>query len=558
MQQPSLSSSRFTTDAAYDGTDEDSSSDPSVNENWTSPAELLEMRTMWSAILSQNKAEMKALKTALERSEHKNEAYTRELMETANLRRLYSNAKVEHQNMQKAQQAWIEERLSLYQQIERYKLLEQQVINRQGSTGTDTTTSGWSGPTTQSSTFTNTQTKIIQEENIALHEAITRKEFEKKELESRLHVTQALSERDRRAQQSVNAIQGTTMEILQKKFASTQDSLMVAQASKLRLEEERFSLQVEVEKAQQQILALRGELERQKEHLVDQSARSIEDINRKNGTLVDELRRLIGAQASEIEDLRASIERATDEIQKRMICAISEHRDELQQVEDELSECRRARDEALNRAEILERSSQQLVEEIKIQLAEETNHKNELFYSNHSLADRLHRVTQELSVTRLERENLNSELSFLRHELDTTKANIEAIQADYLEAIAYKERAITLEGLVISQQTFYEKHLKEHVTAMDLMQNKHSEDTKTLLAIVAENKKDIITEPVKVVKKKRECKKKHHNLSQDILSPKKSSNEKECMEPVISKLDSVALMIKNCIIASDCARTISK
>ena len=456
------------------GDDDYSSSVPTIDDNWASPAEVLEMRTMWSAIIAQHRAETKALQAALSRAQQQEEVYLRELQDTAKLRKLYSSTRLEQQRVESDKKAWTEERILLQQQVQRLQLEREQY----GSTSSEAASSRGSS----------TAHQVAEAENIALHEALTRKAHEVRELEQRVRFLQTTNEASSRGLQSRIKILSSEGDIFRERARALEDSLHDAQSRCDTLEREYQEAVLERERSHAQVDLQKDALTREKDRHFEEYSDMVRDMERKRdatiAALTQDHKAVLGDLSRECDELRQQKQSwgSANEV------ARSKHQQELQRLRDELDEERERRQHA--ESELHQQSCLQgrLVEDLRHELEVVSASRQELLRDRTGLISRCDETEHALILERREVQHLRSECEDVHAQMEEIRRCSEGLQEELLHSRVDTCRVEELEAELCTQQDFYERHLHMHVGAMGLLQEKSSTDAKVLLDIIAEYK----------------------------------------------------------------------
>lgn len=456
--------------------DEDySSSVPTIDENWASPAEVLEMRTMWSAIIAQHRAETKALQAALSRAQQQEEVYLRELQDTAKLRKLYSSTRVEQQRVEADKRAWTEERILLQQQVQRLQLEREQF----GSTSSEA--ASWRGSSS-------TAHQVAEAENIALHEALTRKAHEVRELEQRVRFLQTTNEASSRGLQSRIKILSSEVDIFRERARALKDSLHDAQSRCDTLERECQDAVLERERSHAQVDLQKDALTREKDRHFEEYSDMVRDMERKRDAT-------IAALTQDHKAVLGDLNRECDELRKQKLSGgsanevtRSKHQQELQRLRDELDEERERRQHAESELHQYSCLQGRLVEDLRHELEVVSASRQELLRERTGLISRCDETDHALILERREVQHLRSECEDIHAQMEEIRRCSEGLQEELLCSRVDACRVEELEAELCTQQDFYERHLHMHVGAMGLLQEKSSTDAKVLLDIIAEYK----------------------------------------------------------------------
>ena len=192
------SSGATTTTAAAGSSSDPQQGAPSGGnyEQWASPAELVEMRTMWSDVLLRHKQEVAGLTISLKRVTEERDGLLREVQETQQLRELYAGAREQFRKAKEEQARWEEERQMLVlrlqklqvDQLENPKAGNQNKVGIWGgsgaSSGSTIPLSGESQPTCASAALS------VTSQEVQYMEAIYRLQQQLDELQNRSNFQQ--------------------------------------------------------------------------------------------------------------------------------------------------------------------------------------------------------------------------------------------------------------------------------------------------------------------------------------------------------------------------------
>jgi hypothetical protein len=121
-------------------------SDPRVAaisyDHWASPAELVEMRSMWNDVLLQHRQQVGNLSAALKRVTEERDGLLREVRETQSLREMYHAARDQFSKVKEEQGRWEEERQAL---VLRLQKLQVESLDRNGSAAGGNKVALWGG-----------------------------------------------------------------------------------------------------------------------------------------------------------------------------------------------------------------------------------------------------------------------------------------------------------------------------------------------------------------------------------------------------------------------------
>lgn len=455
------------------------SSGPSINENWASPSELLEMRTMWSAIVSQHKAEVAALQAALERSHQQQQVYLKELQETQRLRNLYSAAASDQVRIVEERKVWVEERAMLQQEIQRLRLARS---DESSTTRTATASDG------SYSSVRGELLRVSQEENVALHEALARYAREKNEIEQRLlFIQSAYSQQQRGLELQVQTLTANLTRS-EKRVGMLNSELERNTMALDRSNTIRTDLEAEVDKLRMELANQLDAIEREKlsadtelaDRLSSQKAKLSQSAKEKEATLMTELKESNQAR----EAMREQLDRCTA---ARSAEALNQQ-EKVDGYEREIAELRMRLRCAEEEKLLNSRSSQQMLLDAQERLQFELESKTEISLQRTTLQMRIDGLEAQLSLLEADCTRSTADNEHLRSHIGMLMEEINCLRDDAAQASTAKEAITKLSDEIVAQKDFYERQIMQHTKAMEILQSKHGEDKKTLLQIISQKR----------------------------------------------------------------------
>lgn len=471
----------------------DDSSGPSINENWASPSELLEMRTMWSAIVTQHSAEMTAMQAALERSHQQQQHYLKELQETHRLRHLYTAAAADQERIVEERKVWAEEKVLMQQEIQRLKLAaarQGQTAGREGTAASDTTTAtSWSGtPSVPSSYGSDSSRSAVvaaaQAENVALHEALARLSRERAEIDQRLQFVTTASAMQQRSLQTRTETQAADIARLEKRVeAHIADAHRLAtEGAALRSERDALEANVarleKVLKMQEETAAkeksaataeLAARVEETTERLENAHAAEVAALQRQlaeANCARESLRERVESSAAQATASAHTAQRRIDELEG----AVAALRQNLRRIEDESLTVSRAHQQV--QCEMLDRirrGAEALEDATALRV---------------TLQMRVDGLEGRLVVADAESERMGTETEHLRAQVSLLMSEVQRSR-DAEEALGTARATVAeLVSELATQRDFYEAEAARHAKAMELMQHEHSEEKRRLFELI--------------------------------------------------------------------------